>query len=86
MKNRASPLAPTAGRSSPVMMAMLRGGRLLCRLRSLFSRPRSAPSPKARARVWAVAFICRLSCWLSVGWKSSTHSGRSFARKALVVM
>ena len=82
MKYRARPLAPTAGRSSPVITATDRGGRAARMVLSAFSRPRSAPSPNARHRVCAVAFICRFSCWLVVGWKSSTQIGMSLSKKA----
>ena len=61
MKKRARPLAPIAGRSSPVMIATLRGGVLALMELSAFSRPRSAVSPKARDSAWAVAAICRFS-------------------------
>ena len=68
MKYRARPLAPIAGRSSPVMIATLRGGVFALIVLSAFSLPRSTPSPKARLRVCAVAAICRFSCTLVTGW------------------
>ena len=67
MKNRARPLAPMSGSTSPVMTATLRGGRLAWMFPSLCSRPRSAPSPKARLRFCAVLAMVRFSCWLVVG-------------------